>query len=68
MKPKQTDWFSKMQGTKNAILNESAGFPSLEKPKKEPTKTNRFGLTKEDEIQIGLEMIPMFQAKEEELI
>lgn len=24
------------------------------------------GLTKEDEIKIGLEMVPMFQAKEEE--
>jgi len=32
--------------------------------KKQPLK---IGLTKEDEIQIGLEMIPMFQAKEEEL-
>lgn len=30
--------------------------------------TNRVGLTKEEEIQIGLEMIPMFQAKEEELL
>lgn len=28
---------------------------------------NGGGLTKEDEIKIGLEMIPMFQAKEEEL-
>lgn len=68
MKPKQTDWFAKMQGTKHAMQSEPAGFPSLEKLKKEPIKTNRFGLTKEDEIQIGLEMIPMFQAKEEELI
>jgi len=32
------------------MLNEPAGFPSLEKLKKEPIKTNRFGLTKEDEI------------------
>lgn len=27
----------------------------------------KIGLSKEDEINIGLEMIPMFQAKEEEL-
>ena len=27
----------------------------------------KIGLTKEDEIRIGLEMIPMFQAKEQEL-
>lgn len=33
-----------------------------------PKMTNRVGLTKEEEIQIGLEMIPMFQAKEEELL
>ena len=31
------------------------------------TKHKSFKLSKEDEIKIGLEMIPMFQAKEEEL-
>jgi hypothetical protein len=42
---------------------------SAQKPKPEqnaPPKI-QMGLTKEDEIRIGLEMIPMFQAKESEL-
>jgi hypothetical protein len=36
----------------------------VEKPQ---PKLKQIGITKEDEIQIGLEMVPMFQAKEEEL-
>ena len=35
-----------------------------EEPK--PPKKLKNGLTQEQEIQIGLEMIPMFKAKEEE--
>ena len=33
---------------------------------KPPQKKQKNGLTQEQEIQIGLEMIPMFKAKEEE--
>ena len=33
---------------------------------KPPQKKLKNGLTQEQEIQIGLEMIPMFKAKEEE--
>jgi hypothetical protein len=46
-----------------------AAKESAQKPKAElnaPPKI-QIGLTKEDEIRIGLEMIPMFQAKESEL-
>jgi hypothetical protein len=39
-----------MQGTKHALLSDTAGLPSLEKLKKDQPKLNRFGLTKEDEI------------------
>ena len=55
---------------KNPSLAETGRLPSLEKLKKElqSLKSQRSGLTKEEEIQIGLDMIPMFQAKEEELL
>lgn len=46
-----------------------AAIESSQKPKEQnnaPPKI-QIGLTKEDEIRIGLEMIPMFQAKESEL-
>jgi hypothetical protein len=38
-------------------------FSQMAKP---PQKKLKNGLTQEQEIQIGLEMIPMFKAKEEE--
>ena len=67
---KQTDWFAKYQESKMNALNP----PGLDKlpslcllADKEKKVVNKSGLTKEEEIQIGLDMIPMFQAKEEEL-
>lgn len=47
---KQTDWFSQMQ----------------EQPQARKSCKRLGGLTQDQEIQIGLEMIPMFKAKEEE--
>lgn len=44
-------------------MGDTGRLPSLEKLKKEK---NRCGLTKDDEVQIGLDMIPMFEAKAEE--
>ena len=53
----------------------SGAFDELLKSKKEMAQQNsgfkkpfdKYKLSKEQEIQIGLDMIPMFQAKEEEL-
>ncbi len=63
-KPKQADWFAKMQ---QKTMGETGRLPSLEKLKIISQSKNRCGLSKEEEIQIGLEMIPMFEAKAEEL-
>lgn len=63
-KPKQADWFTKMQ---HKTMGETGRLPSLEKLKIQSQSKNRCGLSKEDEIKIGLEMIPMFEAKAEEL-
>jgi hypothetical protein len=58
MKPKQTDWFSRMNQTKTSLGSDN-GF----KP-----RPQKIGLTKEDEIQLGLDMIPVYKAREEELV
>lgn len=56
MKPKQSDWFTKMNASPEKKRDTSLG------------KQAKAGLTKEDEIQIGLDLIPVWKEKEEELI
>lgn len=53
-KPKEPDWY----------LHMKSGDNSRERKVGNITKC---ALSKEDKIQVGLDMIPMFQAKEEEL-
>lgn len=53
-KDKESDWFTKLNGPRESL-------PSVKKP---PIKT---GISKEDEIKIGLEMVPMYRHAEMEL-
>lgn len=57
LKPKQTDWFSRMNQPQDGAKRETSG-----------SKNNRMGLTKEEEIQLGLDLIPMWKEKESELL
>ena len=53
-KGKESDWFSKINGPRESL-------PAVKKP---PIKV---GISKEDEIKIGLEMVPMYRHAEMEL-
>ena len=54
---KQLDWFKQLQEATSDQINH---VPDL------PSKKLKNGLTQDQEIQIGLDMIPMFKRTEEE--